>query len=64
MCIRDSSSHDFGRDILPMLFKGYKLMAYDFSTNKLPGDDRPYWKDVGSIKAYWEAHMDLSLIHI
>ncbi len=56
---RKDSTHDFGRDILPMLFKGYKLMAYDFSTNKLPGDDRPYWKDVGSIKAYWEAHMDL-----
>ena len=35
-------------------------MAYDFSTNVLPGgDDKPYWKDVGSIKAYWEAHMDL-----
>lgn len=53
------SSHDFGRDILPALFKGHKLMAYDFSTNVLPGDDKPYWKDVGSIKAYWEAHMDL-----
>ena len=54
------SSHDFGRDILPKLFKTHKLMAYDFSTNVLPGgDDKPYWKDVGSIKAYWEAHMDL-----
>ena len=54
-----NSSHDFGRDILPKLFKDHKLMAYDFSTNVLPGGDRPYWKDVGSIKAYWEAHMDL-----
>ena len=35
------------------------MMAYDFSTNVLPGGDKPYWKDVGSIKAYWEAHMDL-----
>ena len=53
------SSHDFGRDILPRYYKSNKIMAYDFSTNKLPGDDKPYWKDVGSIKAYWEAHMDL-----
>lgn len=56
--IKDSS-HDFGRDILPKLYKDHKLMAYDFSTNVLPGGDRPYWKDVGTIKAYWDAHMDL-----
>jgi glucose-1-phosphate adenylyltransferase len=54
-----SSSHDFGRDVLPRLYKKRKVYAYDFSTNKLPGTDRPYWKDVGTIKAYWEAHMDL-----
>lgn len=54
---RKDSTHDFGRDILPMLFKGYKLMAYDFSTNRLPGDDRPYWKDVGSIKEIGRAHV-------
>jgi len=56
---KKDSTHDFGRDILPSLYKSYKLMAYDFSTNVLPGDDKPYWKDVGNIKAYWEAHMDL-----
>ncbi len=56
---RSESSHDFGRDILPSLYNSHKLMAYDFSTNVLPGNDKPYWKDVGSIKAYWEAHMDL-----
>ena len=54
-----SSSHDFGRDVLPRLYEKYKVYAYDFSTNELPGTDRPYWKDVGTIKAYWEAHMDL-----
>lgn len=53
------SSHDFGRDIIPKYFKTHKLMAYDFSTNVLPGADKPYWKDVGTIKAYWDAHMDL-----
>ncbi len=56
---RKDSSHDFGRDIIPSLYKKQKVMAYDFSTNVLPGGDRPYWKDVGSIKAYWEAQMDL-----
>jgi len=56
---KKDSTHDFGRDILPSLYKSHKLMAYDFSTNVLPGDDKPYWKDVGNIKAYWEAHMDL-----
>ncbi|MEG1641668.1 MAG: glucose-1-phosphate adenylyltransferase [Synergistaceae bacterium] len=53
------STHDFGKDILPKYFKTKKLMAYDFSTNVLPGNDKPYWKDVGSIKAYWESQMDL-----
>lgn len=55
----ESSSHDFGRDILPGLHKKCAVYAYDFSTNVLPGKDRPYWKDVGTIKAYWDAHMDL-----
>ncbi len=53
------SSHDFGRDIIPSLYRTHNVMAYDFSTNVLPGGDTPYWKDVGSIKAYWEAQMDL-----
>lgn len=55
----ENSSHDFGKDILPSIYKHCKVMAYDFSTNVLPGNDRPYWKDVGTLKAYWEAHMDL-----
>ena len=53
------SSHDFGKDILPNIYNKCKMMAYDFSTNVIPGNDRPYWKDVGTIKAYWDAHMDL-----
>ncbi|HPI97698.1 MAG TPA: glucose-1-phosphate adenylyltransferase, partial [Synergistales bacterium] len=55
----ESSSHDFGKDIFPKLFKSARIYAYDFSTNDLPGRDKPYWRDVGTIKAYWEAHMDL-----
>ena len=55
----ESSSHDFGKDIMPKMHDKCRMMAYDFSTNEIPGKDRPYWKDVGSLKAYWEAHMDL-----
>ena len=54
-----ASSHDFGRDILPALFKKNRVMSYDFSSNVIPGNDRPYWRDVGTIKAYWQTHMDL-----
>lgn len=57
--LNEQSSHDFGKDILPGIFRHCKMMAYDFSTNVIPGGDRPYWKDVGTIKTYWEAHMDL-----
>ena len=59
----ESSSHDFGKDILPTMHCKCKMVAYDFSTNEIPGKDRPYWKDVGTLKAYWEAHMDLLQHH-
>lgn len=62
----EASSHDFGKNILPNLVSRCRVFAYDFSTNHLPGTghpywrlDKPYWRDVGTIKAYWEAHMDL-----
>lgn len=61
--IDKESSHDFGRDILTKYYKTHKVLAYDFSTNVLPGKDKPYWKDVGTIKTYWEAHMDLLRQH-
>ena len=53
------SSHDFGRDILPELCKKYKVLAYDFQSNIIPGNDKPYWRDVGTIRTYWQAHMDM-----
>jgi len=57
------SSHDFGRDILPKLVaEKHAIFAYDFQTNRIPGeppDMLPYWRDVGTIEAYWEANMDL-----
>ena len=56
-------SHDFGRDILPHLIGSHRIMAYNFLDNAVPGlkpyEERGYWRDVGTLDAYWEAHMDL-----
>jgi len=56
------SSHDFGRDVLPKLAGKAQMYAYDFQTNRIPGepsDSALYWRDVGTIDAYYEANMDL-----
>jgi glucose-1-phosphate adenylyltransferase len=57
------SAHDFGRNILPeMVARGRDVFAYDFSGNEVPGshpNERGYWRDVGTISAYWKANMDL-----
>ena len=58
----EDSEHDFGKNVLPMaLEQGYKIMAYDFASNPLPGQSGPnlYWRDVGTLDSYWEASMDL-----
>ncbi len=58
----DSSSHDFGRDILPSLVGRAEIFAYDFQTNRIAGyppTQQPYWRDVGTIDAYYDANMDL-----
>jgi glucose-1-phosphate adenylyltransferase len=58
----DNSSHDFGRDILPRLVGRIPMYAYDFQTNFIPGEPagKPaYWRDVGTIDAYYEANMDI-----
>ncbi|KJR41658.1 Glucose-1-phosphate adenylyltransferase [Candidatus Magnetoovum chiemensis] len=57
------NEHDFGSNILPNLVGTVNMFAYDFSLNKIP-DTKPYeevayWRDVGTIKAYWESHMDM-----
>jgi glucose-1-phosphate adenylyltransferase len=54
--------HDFGHDILPKLAGKMEIYAYDFQANRIPGeaaDGVPYWRDVGTIDAYYEANMDL-----
>ncbi len=59
------SSHDFGRDILPNLIGRAEMYAYDFQTNRIPGDPPGapvYWRDVGTLDAYFEASMDLRAV--
>ncbi|MGI8992420.1 MAG: glucose-1-phosphate adenylyltransferase [Bryobacteraceae bacterium] len=61
----ETSTHDFGRDILPSLVKRAEVYAYDFQTNKIAGeppDAESYWRDVGTIDAYYEANMDLRAV--
>jgi len=59
----ESSAHDFGRNILPGLIANKKVYAYDFRKNRVPvpskGEEASYWRDVGTIEAYYEANMDL-----
>jgi len=58
-----STDHDFGRTIIPELVPRAKVYAYPFAENKVPGvqpyEEESYWRDVGTIAAYWEANMDL-----
>jgi len=57
------SRHDFGHDILPTLAGKAPIFAYNFETNRIPGeagDSLPYWRDVGTIDAFYEANMDLN----
>jgi glucose-1-phosphate adenylyltransferase len=63
---REDSSHDFGRDILPSLVHRGDMFAYDFRTNQIPGEPpgvAAYWRDVGTLDAYYEASMDLRAVN-
>ena len=56
------TTHDFGKNLIPSLLKGgARLYAYDFSSNRVPGNEdlAPYWRDVGTVDSYWDASMDL-----
>jgi glucose-1-phosphate adenylyltransferase len=58
----DESSHDMGGNIVPMLVESGAAHVYDFSKNVVPGEgerDHGYWRDVGTLDAYYDAHMDL-----
>ncbi|MCC6545148.1 MAG: glucose-1-phosphate adenylyltransferase [Nitrospirae bacterium] len=55
--------HDFGAHIIPSLIDTNKVYAYDFATNRIPGvmpcEEEGYWRDVGTVAAYFEANMDM-----
>jgi glucose-1-phosphate adenylyltransferase len=57
-----TSSHDFGKDIIPKLVKAGKAVAHPFELSCVGGapGQPPYWRDVGTIDAYWDANMDLT----
>ena len=58
----DSSRHSMGGDIIPMLVRAGTAHVYDFLQNKVPGTDaceHGYWREVGTLDSYFEAHMDL-----
>jgi glucose-1-phosphate adenylyltransferase len=60
------SSHDMGGNIIPMLVESRSAHVYDFATNHVPGAterDRGYWRDVGTLDAFYDAHMDLISVH-
>src|SRR5919106_5605342 len=59
----NSSKHDFGRNIIPALMNKKRVYAYDFRKNRVPstqkGEEPSYWRDLGTIEAYYETSMDL-----
>ena len=62
----DASSHDVGGDIIPKMVAQGQAAVYDFSGNAVPGAterDRHYWRDVGTLDAFYDANMDLISVH-
>jgi glucose-1-phosphate adenylyltransferase len=61
-----TSNHDLGGNIIPNLVAAGDAEVYDFAHNQVPGStdrDRGYWRDVGTLDAYYDAHMDLISVH-
>ena len=60
---QEKKHHDFGAHILPSLVEKRRLYAYDFGNNIVPGtkdyEEKGYWRDVGTIKTFFDAHMDM-----
>jgi glucose-1-phosphate adenylyltransferase len=64
--VEEASIHDMGGSIIPMMTKDGTARVYDFADNDVPGAtdrDRGYWRDVGTIDAYYDANMDLVAVH-
>ena len=61
--LTQSSSHDFGKDLIPYLVPRYRVYAQSFDESCVGTEGKPsYWKDVGTVDAYWEANMDLTRV--
>jgi glucose-1-phosphate adenylyltransferase len=61
-----SSKHDMGGNIIPMLVERKEAQVYDFRDNDVAGStarDKDYWRDVGTLDAFYEAHTDLIAVH-
>ncbi|MGH9000754.1 MAG: glucose-1-phosphate adenylyltransferase [Acidimicrobiia bacterium] len=61
-----SSHHDIGGDVIPALVEAGDAHVYDFTQNYVPGQtdrDQAYWRDVGTLDSYYDAHMDLVSVH-
>jgi glucose-1-phosphate adenylyltransferase len=60
---KERGEHDFGGNILPRLVHSHRVFAYNFADNRVPGiagyEEQPYWRDVGTIDAFYEAHHDV-----
>ncbi|MBK1718389.1 glucose-1-phosphate adenylyltransferase [Thiocystis violacea] len=60
---QEAGETDFGQHVLPRLLRTHRLFAYDFATNEIPGvqpyETRVYWRDVGNLDAYFDAHLDV-----
>jgi glucose-1-phosphate adenylyltransferase len=62
----ERSAHDMGGSIVPMFVRRGEAAVYDFVENQVPGAterDHAYWRDVGTLDAYYDAHMDLISVH-
>ena len=60
------SDHDMGGDIIPAFVAQDRAFVYDFKDNVVPGEierDKGYWRDVGTLDAFYDAHMDLVSVH-
>ena len=59
-----ASSHDFGKDIIPLVVKEGRAIAHPFSMSCVSStpDAIPYWRDVGTIDAFWAANLDLASV--
>ncbi len=64
--VDEGSLHDMGGNLIPMLVEQDAAEVYDFRDNEIPGAtdrDRGYWRDVGTLDSYYDAHMDLVSVH-